>query len=96
MELARTCGSSGMICAQSGRDLLLALHECSTSLPHKAGASKITCFNQYCYWIAYRHVAAQPEDRVVSFKYLVPRRGGSFEIQPSLVARHPSLPSFLT
>ena len=30
----------------------------------------------------------------MSFKYSVPRRGGSFEMQPSLVARYPILAEF--
>ena len=59
-ELSRTCGSSGQTCAQSDRDLLVALHDCRTSLPRKAGASKISRFNQFCYMLTYRRVAAPP------------------------------------
>ena len=67
-EMSRTCGSSSMTCAQSDRDLLVALHNYRTLLSCKAGAAKITHFNQCCYMVTYRRVAASPEDLVVSFK----------------------------
>ena len=93
-EFVRTCGSSGMTGAQSDRDLLRALHDCPTSLPRKVGACKVMTHNPFSYLITYRRVKAPPEDTVVSYKYCVPRRGGSFEMQPDLVARCPILAEF--
>ena len=93
-EFVRTCGSSGMTCAQADRDLLCALRHCQTSLPRKVGACKITRHNQFAYLITYRCVKAPPEDWVVSFKYFIPRCGGSFVMQPGLVAGHLFLNKF--
>ena len=93
-EFSRTCGSSGRTSAQSNRDLLRALHACPTSLPRKVGACKVMTHNPFTYLITYRRVKAPPEDGVVSYKYSVPRRGGSFEMQPGLVALCPVLAEF--
>ena len=93
-ELARTCGSSGMTCAQSDRDLLRALHDCRTSLPRKLGAIKITRHSKFSYKITYRRVLDPPDDNVVSFKYYVPRRGGLFEMRPGLVSKYPLFADF--
>ena len=50
--------------------------------------------NQFTYLMTYRCVKAPPEDQVVSFKYLVPCHGGSFVMQPGLIAQQPILVEF--
>ena len=42
-----------MACAQAGRDLRRALHECQTSLPRKVGACKILNETQPVYLLDY-------------------------------------------
>ena len=90
-EFNRSCGSSGLPSDQSDCDLLTALKECSSALPRKAGAAKITR-GETAYYITYRRTMKDKDgkltERTCTVQYFPPKIGGPFFMEMGLLEKN--------
>ena len=89
-EFTRSCGSSGLVTDQTDRDLLVALRDCPSALPRKAGASKITRGSRG-YFVTYRRTTEDNKEEVVTSRFFPPKIGGPFLMEVSMMQKHPVL-----